>query len=202
MVIPCARAAAAIGAGGKPGSGVAVGKHDDHLVIGRRSVKQPDCLGKRVTMVGVAAGRQCIDRVLQRVNRGNQLCVIRRRAGKADNADMVAGADLTVSRAAGRLGNDIDERVGASLHIGQRRTGHTAERSSTSAISVGLVIISGAAVSARVTRRVPSQSIRSTLTVLLELVMPIQNASIRGICSPIPVYVHAGVFDTLRHQTE
>ena len=58
------------------------------------------------------------------------------------------------------------------------------ERSSTSAISVGLVTISGAAVSARVTRRVPSHSIRSTLIVLLELVMPIQKPPFGGFVPP------------------
>ena len=47
------------------------------------------------------------------------------------------------------------------------------ERSSTRTISVGLVIISGAAVSASVTRSDPSQSILLRFISLLELVTPI-----------------------------
>ena len=47
------------------------------------------------------------------------------------------------------------------------------ERSNTSAISVGLVTMSGAAVRAKVTFREPSQSIRSALRTLLEFVIPI-----------------------------
>ena len=51
------------------------------------------------------------------------------------------------------------------------------ERSSTSAMSVGLVMISGAAVRARVTRKDPSQSIRSWLMTLFEFVIPIRITS-------------------------
>ena len=47
------------------------------------------------------------------------------------------------------------------------------ERSSTRVMSVGLVIISGAAVRASVTFSEPSQSIRSALITLFELVIPI-----------------------------
>lgn len=47
------------------------------------------------------------------------------------------------------------------------------ERSSTSTMSVGLEMISGAAVRARVTRRAPPQGMRSVLMTLLEFVTPI-----------------------------
>ena len=47
------------------GGGVSVGEHDDHLVVGRGSVKQLDRFGKRVAVVGAAAGSQRIDSVFQ-----------------------------------------------------------------------------------------------------------------------------------------
>ena len=54
------------------------------------------------------------------------------------------------------------------------------ERSSSSTMSVGFEMISGAAVSARVTRRDPSQLIRSVLINLFEPVTPICVTSFRG----------------------
>ena len=68
------------------------------------------------------------------------------------------------------------------------------ERSRTSAISVGLVIISGAAVSASVTLSDPSQSILSVLITLLELVRPIL-LSPSGRC-PKTIYAAVLLFDT------
>ena len=70
------------------------------------------------------------------------------------------------------------------------------DRSSTRAMSVGLVTISGAAVSARVTFRDPSQSMRSILITLLELVIPIVVLLPSGGC-PITVYVTAVDHDTI-----
>lgn len=62
------------------------------------------------------------------------------------------------------------------------------ERSRTSAMSVGLVAMSGAAVSASVTRSEPSQSMRSALTSLLELVIPMSFLllRVRNILFPAP----------------
>ena len=68
------------------------------------------------------------------------------------------------------------------------------ERSRTSAISVGLVIISGAAVSASVTLSDPSQSILSVLITLFELVRPIL-LSPSGRC-PKTIYAAELLFDT------
>ncbi len=51
------------------------------------------------------------------------------------------------------------------------------ERSSASTISVGLVRISGAAVGASVTRKEPSQAMRSALRTLFELVTPMRVTS-------------------------
>ena len=54
------------------------------------------------------------------------------------------------------------------------------ERSRTRTISVGLETMSGAAVSARVTRRAPSQRMRSVLMTLLEFVTPMCVTSFWG----------------------
>lgn len=54
------------------------------------------------------------------------------------------------------------------------------ERSRTSAISVGLEMMSGAAVRASVTFKDPSQSMRSVLISLFEFVIPICITSFRG----------------------
>ena len=51
------------------------------------------------------------------------------------------------------------------------------ERSSTNTMSVGLETISGAAVNASVTRKEPSQGIRSVLITLLEFVTPMRVTS-------------------------
>ena len=76
-------------------------------------------------MVGAAACHQGIHRVFQRIHRGDQLRVGCGSAGKADNADVAARANLAVGPLGGFL-NDIDKRVCASFHAGQRRTGHAA----------------------------------------------------------------------------
>ena len=65
------------------------------------------------------------------------------------------------------------------------------ERSSTSAMSVGVEIISGAAVRASVTFREPSQSILSALITLLEFVIPIRITSFgarpqNNLCAAVP----------------
>ena len=72
------------------------------------------------------------------------------------------------------------------------------ERSSTRTMSVGFAIISGAAVSASVTRREPSQSIRSRFISLLEFVTPILCYLPLGFCIPkhnMPLRVKATMPD-------
>ena len=75
-------------------------------------------------MVGAAAGRQSVYGVLQCCHRGDQLGVLHGCAGKTDDADAAAGANLSRRLAPGGLGDDIDKRLGTSFHAGQRLAGH------------------------------------------------------------------------------
>lgn len=76
-------------------------------------------------MVGPSSGSQVADRVLQLGHVGDQGGVRRGGGGKAHHADAAPRADLALGRTAGGLGQNVDERVGALLKSGQRRTRHT-----------------------------------------------------------------------------
>ena len=112
---------------------------------------------------------------------------------------MAAGTDLTVGRAAGRLGDDIDERVGAGLHIGQRRAGHTAGtvQHERDIRRIGYNIRRGGE------RKGNPQGTVAFDPIHADCFIGIGNAhsetSIRGIRSPYTsVYVRPAGFDTVR----
>ena len=112
------------GAGVRPGGGLAVREHHDHLGVGGRRVKHRRRLGKRVRVVGGTARRQAVYGGLQGGHRGDELGVLDGRVRKADDADPAAGANGAVLHAVGGLVNDVNKRLGAKLQVGQGAARH------------------------------------------------------------------------------
>lgn len=111
---------AATGAGGGP----AVGEHHYDARIGAGVVKEPGRLAEGVGVVGVAHSRERVYRVFQRVDAGYELRVGHGSVCKAHYAYTATRTYLTVGGAAGRLGYDVNERLGSELHICHRLSRH------------------------------------------------------------------------------
>lgn len=75
-------------------------------------------------MVGKAVCVQGIDCRFERSHVGDQLRILGRLAGKADNADPAAIADLAVFFTVGGLVDDVDEFLCAVFQVGQRTPRH------------------------------------------------------------------------------
>ena len=88
--MPCARAAAATGAGGAPVVVLPSGEHHDHPGVARQRVKQLRSLSERVGMVGASAGGKRIHGVLELIHGGDELRIIRGIGGEAHHADAAA----------------------------------------------------------------------------------------------------------------
>ena len=114
------------GVGIDAGSGLAVGKHDHDLLVGRWAGKQLGSFGEGVCVVGIAACGKSVDRAFQIGNTGNELRVFHGGAGKADNGDTAAAADLPVLRAVCGGVDDVDKFVRAAFEAGKRLSDHAA----------------------------------------------------------------------------